>query len=70
MNATKNRYQLEFRLAFVLDWRKGSCLNNLLQSKTCVDVTLYNNPRLLEGRIFDNKLQVYRYYHADYFFKS
>ncbi len=60
------RYQLEYRLKGDVDWRPGSSFSNLKFAKECVDATLQNLEDIAEARIFDNKLQVWRYYRTNF----
>ena len=69
MKNNNTRYLLEFRLKGELNWKEGSRFRNLRDAKRCVDATLNNVQKVLEGRVFDWKLMAYRYYRASYPFK-
>ncbi len=69
MNDKNARYLLEFRIKGELNWKDGSSFRNLLDAKRCVDATLNNVQKVLEGRVFDGKLIAYRYYRAAFPFK-
>ena len=66
----KNRcFLLEFRYKSRTEWTECSGFRRLCDAKLCVDDTLSNVSRVLEGRVFDRKLMAYRYYRTDYPFK-
>ena len=69
MNGKKARYLLEFRLQGELNWKDGSSFRSLRDAKRCIDATLNNVQKVLEGRVFDWKLMAYRYYRVAFPFK-
>jgi hypothetical protein len=69
MYDNNRRYLLEFRIKGEGSWTEGSSFRNLRQAKQCVDATLNNVQKVLEGRVFDWKLMAYRYYRGAFPFK-
>jgi len=62
----EHRFLLEYRFEDQLDWIEGSSFDRLDDALDCLQATLFNLPDLAEGRVFDCKLQAFRFYRAAY----
>ena len=69
MKEMQPRFLLEFRYLGQMGWTPGSSFSCLKDAKQCIDATLTNCQRVIEGRVFDWKLMAYRYYRSAYPFK-